>query len=111
MTKRFIYGGAFALMATLFLSGCQMTGTADTNPSADLSAAASDVLNRDLPPEITAYGVVLAALYIATGDAEEGIASGRVTPSEVYEAKQAIADGTLDFWRQRAEDEIKGLND
>jgi hypothetical protein len=50
-------------------------------------------------------------LYIATGDAEEGIASGRITPAEVYEAKQAIEDGTLDLWRQRAESEIKGLND
>jgi hypothetical protein len=111
MTKRFICATACTLLATLLLAGCQLTEAPDSVSPADSATSVSDILNRELPPEITAYGVVLAALYIATGDAEEGIASGRITPAEVYEAKQAIEDGTLDLWRQRAESEIKGLND
>ena len=109
MTKRLLLAISSALIASIMLSGCQPADTAQTSSTSEPSIAGSDILTRELPTEITAYGVVLASLYIATGDVEEAIASGKVTPDEVYEAKQAIEDGVLDLWRQRAEAEIKGL--
>jgi hypothetical protein len=109
MIKRFFWAISAVLFSSLLLSGCQATENSLPNPTSDSSNQNSDILTRELPTEITAYGVVLAALYIATGEAEEALAAGKVTPDEVYEAKQAIEDGVLDLWRQRAETEIKGL--
>jgi hypothetical protein len=109
MLKSFFVG--LLLSFTLLLTGCQSEATPSASPSEVIATPTSDILTRELPPEITAYGVVLAALYIATGDAEEAIAAGRVSPDEVYEAKKAIEEGTLDVWRERAELEIKGLTD
>lgn len=110
MTSRTILAGLL-LSFTFLLAGCQSQTTPSESPSEVLTTPTSDILTRELPPEITAYGVVLSALYIATGDAEEAIAAGRVSPDEVYEAKKAIEEGTLDIWRERAELEIKGLSD
>jgi hypothetical protein len=89
----------------MVLVGCAEELQTAPNPSFS-APAQSEILTRELPPEITAYGVVLAALYIATGDVEEVMASGKLSPDEVYEAKKAIEEGTLDIWRERAELEL-----
>lgn len=65
----------------------------------------SDVLTRTLPSSVTAEGVLLAAVLLKTGDIDEAVSQGIVTPDEVTEAKLAVDTGTLDLWRQRAEAE------
>jgi hypothetical protein len=59
----------------------------------------------DLPVSstVSAEGVVLAAVLLSTADIEASVAEGLVTPDEVDEARRAIADGTLDEWRELAE--------
>lgn len=95
---------ASAVSVAILLAGC--AAVSEEPVASAPTAEQSEILSRELPPELTAYGVVLAALFIATGDAEEAMANGRVTPAEVFEAKKAIADGTLDIWRERAELEL-----
>jgi hypothetical protein len=60
-----------------------------------------------LPADVSAPGVVLAALLLTTSDIEAALAEGLVTPAEVTLAQAAIDDGLLDHWRQRAEQEIR----
>ncbi|MFM8858190.1 MAG: hypothetical protein ACKOI2_13530 [Actinomycetota bacterium] len=57
----------------------------------------------ELPEDVTAAGVVLAATLIATGNIDDAVASGLVSPAEVDEARAAIENGTLDRWVQLAE--------
>lgn len=77
------------LATTLALTGC---GAVDT--------AASDLPVSDT---VSAAGVVLAAVLLATADIEASVAEGLVTPDEVDEARRAIEDGTLNEWRELAE--------
>lgn len=76
--------------------------TATPMPSA---TPASDILTRTLPTDVSAKGVVAAAVLIKIANIEDAIQQGLVTPAEVAEAKQALVDGTLDLWKQRAETE------
>lgn len=57
------------------------------------------------PDSITAKGVILAAVLLSTADITASVAEGLVTPAEVDAAREAIKDGTLDEWRQKAEQE------
>jgi len=57
------------------------------------------------PDALTAEGVVLAAVLLSTADITAAVAEGLVTPAEVDAARAAIEDGTLDEWRQKAEQE------
>lgn len=66
-------------------------------------SASSDILNMKLPSDVSAKGVLLAAVLLSTADINSAVENGLVTPAEVATAQQAIVDGTLDFWRQRAE--------
>ncbi len=95
------------LALVTFVSGCAIVPFAPEVTSSPQSNQ-SDILTRELPPEITAYGVVLAALYLATGDVGQAIENGKISPAEVSEAKTAIRENTLDLWRQRAELELGG---
>jgi hypothetical protein len=63
----------------------------------------NDILTADLGNDVTAKGVVLAAVLLVAGNIDKALAKGTVTQSEVDEARQAMADDTLDMWRQRAE--------
>jgi hypothetical protein len=63
----------------------------------------NDILTADLGADVSAQGVVLAAVLLVAGDIDKGLAQGVVTPAEVTEARLAIESGTLDMWRQRAE--------
>ncbi|HEU4808241.1 MAG TPA: hypothetical protein VFT01_08260 [Homoserinimonas sp.] len=80
---------AIMLATTLALTGCGQGGT-----------AASDLPVSDT---VSAEGVVLAAVLLSTADIEASVAEGLVTPDEVDEARRAIEDGTLDEWRELAE--------
>lgn len=50
-----------------------------------------------------APSVLLAALILATGDIEDALLQGLVTPADVEDATDAIEAGTLDQWRALAE--------
>ena len=81
-----------------------VAGCATTVPSESMSVLdGHDILTADLGNDVSARGVVLAAVLLVAGDIDKGLAEGLVTPSEVSEARLAIDSGTLDMWRQRAE--------
>lgn len=76
------------LGASLALAGCTASGVPSDLPVSET---------------VSAEGVMLAAVLLSTADIEASIAEGLVTPDEVDEARRAIDDGTLDEWRELAE--------
>jgi hypothetical protein len=92
---------AFTLAAILTgtVAGCAMTVPNESMSVID----GNDILTANLGTDVSARGVVLAAVLLVAGDIEKGLAEGIVTPAEVDEARLAIDSGTLDMWRQRAE--------
>lgn len=81
------------------LSACQ----ADRKATA---SADSTISTMTLPADVSARGVLLAAVLLSTSDIEGALAEGLVTPAEVDLAQAAIDDGMLDQWRQRAERDL-----
>ena len=95
---------AAAAIALAVVFAGTATGCATTVPSESMSVIdGNDILTADLGADVSAQGVVLAAVLLVAGDIDKGLAQGVVTPSEVNEARLAIESGTLDMWRQRAE--------
>lgn len=66
----------------------------------------AEILTMKLPSDVSAKGVLLAAVLLSTSDIEAALAEGLVTPAEVDLAQAAIDDGLLDQWRQRAEQDL-----
>jgi hypothetical protein len=99
-SSRLIVGtvvGATVLLTTL--AGC-----ATSVPSESMSVLnGNGILTADLGTDVTARGVVLAAVLLVAGDVEKALTKGLVSAPEVDAARKAIAEGTLDMWRQRAE--------
>ena len=90
---------ALAVVVAGTIAGC-----ATTVPNESMSIIdGNDILTPDLGTDVSARGVVLAAVLLVAGDIDKGLAEGIVTPAEVEEARLAIDSGTLDMWRQRAE--------
>ncbi|MEO7372954.1 MAG: hypothetical protein ABIW36_03470 [Terrimesophilobacter sp.] len=89
-------GVAAALLGCALLLG-GMTGCA-VAPSAE-----SSILGGELPANVTAKNVLVAAILLSTADIDGAVAEGLVTPAEVDAAAAAIKNDTLDLWRQRAE--------
>ena len=106
-----IRSSLFALAAgALVISACSaddepMTSVPDSvmSPSTDALADSTAPEASELPEDVTAAGVVLAATLIASGNIDDAVASGLVTPAEVDEARAAIENGTLDRWVDLAE--------
>lgn len=92
---------ALAALPIASLSACAPESKAE-------KSASSDILTMKLPSDVSAKGVVLAAVLLSTADIEGALAEGLVTPAEVDFAQQAIDDGMLNHWRERAETEITG---
>ena len=61
------------------------------------------IVSGELPENVTAKNVLVAAILLSTSDIDGAVAEGLVTPAEVDAAAEAIKNGTLDLWRQRAE--------
>ncbi|MEY4898450.1 MAG: hypothetical protein RL294_261 [Actinomycetota bacterium] len=100
MTQRIIVTS----VATAALLLTTLAGCAPSVPSESMSVlAGNEILTADLGIDVTARGVVLAAVLLVAGDVEKALIKGVVTASEVEAARAAIAEGTLDMWRQRAE--------
>ncbi|MEN9793268.1 MAG: hypothetical protein RL330_1346 [Actinomycetota bacterium] len=100
MSRRSVLVSSVA--AILLLSACGSGGDAAADSTVS-TAPGSDILTRELSPDLTPNGVLLAAVILVGGDIEEALVAGRVTVPEVEAARAAIAEGTLDLWRQRAE--------
>lgn len=93
--------------ATLAGSALVLVGCAPEPKPIVTPSATNDILTMKLPADVSAKGVILAAVLLSTADIEASLEAGLVTPAEVATAKQAIDDGTLDIWRQRAESDAK----
>ena len=95
---------AFAVAAIGAVVLSALAGCAAAVPTESMSVlAGNEILTADLGSDVTARGVVLAAVLLVAGDIDKAVKNGVVTESEVLEARQAIADGTLDIWRQRVD--------
>lgn len=81
-------------------------GLGGCSAAAEPGASPNPILSSDLPSDVTARGVVLAAVLLREGDVERGVADGLVTPAEVDAAIAAIERDELDAWAQRAEAEL-----
>lgn len=52
---------------------------------------------------VTAEGVLTAAVILSSGNIEDALAKGIVTPDEVVEAEKAIKTNTLNDWKIAAQ--------
>ena len=96
----------FPRIAAIALIALSLTGCASGVPTETTNViSGNDILTADLSADLTARGVVLAAVLLVAGDIEVAVSNGPVTPAEVDAAQKAIDEGTLDLWRQRAEAE------
>jgi hypothetical protein len=85
--------GAIALGT---LAACSLpTGTQSAN-----------ILTDKLPDNVTADGVLLAAVILSSGDIQVAVEKSIVSPAEVNAARDSILANTLDLWRQRAETDV-----
>ena len=90
---------ALACVLPLALTGCSTGVPTETTSIIE----GNDILTADLGNDLSAKGVVLAAVVLVAGDVEKALKNGTVTPAEVEAARKAITAGNLDLWRQRAE--------
>jgi len=91
-------------VATTVLLLTTLAGCASSVPSESMSVLdGNEILTADLGNDVTARGVVLAAVLLVAGDVEKALTKGLVTAPEVQAARKAIDEGTLDMWRQRAD--------
>ncbi len=109
--RRFISG----LFIVAVLTGCGNDASDDTittttspvttvTPTNSVESTTIAPDGAEEAPE--AIGVVLAAVLLAAGDVESGVAGGVVAPAEVDQAAVAIETGTLDTWIARAVEEL-----
>ncbi|GAA1702750.1 hypothetical protein GCM10009792_23680 [Microcella alkalica] len=96
MRARASFAAPIALLVAL--AGCASATEAAPSPH--------PTLERELPSDLTARGVLIAAVLLSEGDVERGVADGLVTPAEVDEAIRAIERDELDVWVQRSEREL-----
>jgi Na+-translocating ferredoxin:NAD+ oxidoreductase RnfE subunit len=90
---------SLACVLPLTLSACATTVPTETTSIIE----GNDILTADLGTDVTAKGVVLAAVVLVAGNVDKALGDGTVTQGEVDAAREAIANGNLDLWRQRAE--------
>ena len=99
------------LVGGFLLSGCQSdSGQVTSNPvtveqnelEPDLSEGVN-IVPSPLPANVTARGVVLATVIIATGNVVSAVEAGLVSPEEVDLAREAIAQGRIQDWVDAAE--------
>lgn len=99
-----------AAVAVLALSACSGddTTSATTAPTTQAPASASDTTTPAITvaesADVSALGVVLAAVLLAEGDVEQAVSDGLVTVAEVDAAVAAIRDDTMDQWVALAAD-------
>jgi hypothetical protein len=106
MVSRWRFGLAWLGLAGLLLSsGCSF----DSGKNSDLSGEQVEGGNSDgeeveleLPEGVTAHGVLLAAYLLTHGDIARAVEEALVSPAEVDVARDAIANGSLQGWVDKA---------
>ena len=85
-----------AAIAIGTLAACTLpTGTQSAN-----------ILTDKLPSDVSADGVLLAAVILSSGDIQTAVEKNIISSAEVNAARDAILANTLDLWRQRAEKDV-----
>ena len=95
LTGIFLGLGAVAI-ATGTLAACSL-------PSGVESA---NILTDELPENVSADGVLLAAVILSSGDIQAAVEKSIVSADEVNAARDAILANTLELWRERAETDV-----
>jgi hypothetical protein len=98
--RRIVTGVLVAIGATAIALG---TLAACTLPTGTQSA---NILTDKLPNDVSADGVLLAAVILSSGDIQVAVEKNIVSSAEVNAARDAILANTLDLWRQRAEKDV-----
>lgn len=93
-------------MLLVALTACATTGPAQRPSSRSPSPGASVEQRASSPTDVTARGVLLAAVLVVEGDVQSAIADGLITVAELDEALLAIERDELDAWAKRAEAEL-----
>lgn len=65
------------------------------------------VVPSPLPPNVSAQGVVLATVIIATGNVSSAIEQGLISPQEVDLAREAIGQGATSDWIDAANQAVE----
>ena len=87
--------GALAI-ATGTLAACSLPSGVESG----------NILTDQLPDNVTADGVLLAAVILSSGDIQAAVEKNIVSSAEVNEARDSILANTLELWRQRAEQDV-----
>lgn len=66
----------------------------------------ANILTDELPENVSADGVLLAAVILSSGDIQGAVEKNIVSSAEVNAARDAILANTLELWRQRAEKDV-----
>ena len=98
--RKIVTGVLVAIGATAIALG---TLAACTLPTGVESA---NILTDKLPDNVTADGVLLAAVILSSGDIQAAVEKKIVSSAEVNAARDAILANTLELWRQRAEKDV-----
>jgi len=104
--KRFTLA-VVSLVVLAGISGCfNDTGTAEDVEVVETSELdPTETKSLDIPENVSAQAVVLAAFILANGDIGAAIEKGLVTPDEAQLAKEAIDNGELQLWIDAAQAE------
>ena len=118
MTLSVLWPDARRVVALVTLSGLLLaaSGCAESaaepnppaypaSPTAPVEEEPTSAVPDPLPEFVTAKGVVLATVIIATGNVSSAIEQGLVSPQEVDLARKAITEGHVQDWVDAAEKE------
>ena len=95
MRKLIAIGVTLVLATGCGDSSSESPATTSTIVTTSTTAATTSVSESD---QVSAIGVLFAALVLRDGDIEQAVADGLVTVQEVDNATTAIKEGTLSEW-------------
>lgn len=95
-----VWGVVLSIVSTSIVAACGSDdGDSDETPTGADTSVVVDVSSDGVEPD----KVILASVLLAVGDVDTALAEGLVTADEVDSAVEALADGTLGEWVDRAE--------
>jgi hypothetical protein len=106
MAKRSSFSiAAVSIAALLLITGCSLDAGNDGEDSGEQAeVSVPDTLGTELvlPEGVTAEGVLLAAYLLTSGDITRAVEEALVSPAEVDLAREALTQGSLQEWVERA---------
>lgn len=98
MRSRALVLGVVGAVCLALVSGCTRPAS-EQSPPPQVSENAPAQINLDeLPDDVSAEGVIVAALILKNGDITRAVEEALVSPAEVEYAREAIRNGTLQLW-------------